>query len=101
MDTPQNQDPFHLDYACLNEIFQAEEESCGELVAHIRQSHQLLFKIISHESCTLATTMEEFIPGFWGEFFKNRQTIQRDALSRQKQEQQQKSAARKHKMPWL
>jgi len=58
-----------------------------QLLASLQHSHQLRSKMINLETCALAETMDEFLPGFWSRFLENRRTSLKQFL-RQKRANQ-------------
>jgi hypothetical protein len=43
-----------------------------QLISQLQHSHELWYKMINLESWALASTMDNFIPGFWSRFLENR-----------------------------
>jgi hypothetical protein len=58
-----------------------------KLLASLQHSHQMRSKMINLETCALAETMDDFLPGFWSRFLENRRTSLRQFL-RQKRASQ-------------
>ncbi|NEQ27064.1 MAG: hypothetical protein F6K28_50245 [Microcoleus sp. SIO2G3] len=51
-----------------------------KLLAEIKHSHDLRYKLINLEAWALAQTMDDFIPGFWSRFLENRRTALKQFL---------------------
>jgi hypothetical protein len=45
-----------------------------QLIAKLQHSHDLRYKMINLEMWALASTMDDFLPGFWSRFLNNRRT---------------------------
>lgn len=53
-----------------------------QLIAKLQQSHDLRYKLINLESWALASTMDQFLPGFWSRFLENRRTALKQFIQR-------------------
>jgi hypothetical protein len=62
----------------------AAAEDMGELFERIdslRREDETLYNILAVDVWALAKTMDEFQPGFWSEFMKNRERALRQFMS--------------------
>lgn len=55
-----------------------------ELLAKIKRSHTLYYKMINIEIWALVETLDQFFPGAWNRFMTNRQTSMKQFLERQR-----------------
>lgn len=51
-----------------------------QLIAKLHHSHELWYKMVNLESWALASTMDQFIPGFWSRFLENRRIVLKQFL---------------------
>lgn len=51
-----------------------------QLIAKLHHSHELWYKMINLESWALASTMDQFLPGFWSRFLENRRIVLKQFL---------------------
>ncbi|HEY9872932.1 MAG TPA: hypothetical protein V6D12_05830 [Candidatus Obscuribacterales bacterium] len=73
-------------FAELNSPASAEVK---DLIADLQHSHQLLSELVNLETCALAETMDQFIPGFWSRFLENRHTAVKQFLQQKRISQSQ------------
>jgi len=59
------------------------------LITKLQQSHDLRYKLINLESWALASTMDQFLPGFWSRFLENRRTALKQFLQRKQRDNSQ------------
>jgi hypothetical protein len=52
-----------------------------QLIAKLQHSHDLRYKMINLEMWALASTMDDFLPGFWSRFLNNRRTALQQFLN--------------------
>lgn len=50
------------------------------LITKLQESHELRYKLINLETWALASTMDDFLPGFWSRFLENRRTALKQFL---------------------
>lgn len=55
-----------------------------QLITKLQQSHDLRYKLINLETWALASTMDNFLPGFWSRFLANRRTALQQFLKRKR-----------------
>ncbi|HEY9612043.1 hypothetical protein [Allocoleopsis sp.] len=60
-----------------------------QLIAKLQQSHDLRYKLINLETWALASTMDNFLPGFWSRFLENRRTALQQFLKRKRTDNSQ------------
>lgn len=59
-----------------------------ELLAKIKRSHSLYYKMINIEIWALVETLDQFFPGAWNRFMTNRQFSMKQFLERQRKKNQ-------------
>jgi len=59
-----------------------------ELLAKIKRSHSLYYKMINIEIWALVETLDQFFPGAWNRFMTNRQMSMKQFLERQRKKNQ-------------
>jgi hypothetical protein len=59
----------------------AEERAILEKIDSLRREDETLYNILAVDVWALAKTMDEFQPGFWSEFMKNRERALRRFMS--------------------
>lgn len=55
-----------------------------ELLAKVKRSHSLYYKMINIEIWALVETLDQFFPGAWNRFMTNRQISMKQFLERQR-----------------
>jgi hypothetical protein len=65
----------------VNDIYLPEDSRIQPLMESVIESHDLLYQLINLESWALASSMDEFIPGFWSRFLENRRRSLKDFIN--------------------
>lgn len=55
-----------------------------QLICKLQHSHELWYKMINLESWALASTMDDFLPGFWSRFLENRRIALKQFLKQKR-----------------
>lgn len=77
MSKPNSETPQEPTIQDLNSPASAEIK---QMIAKLQHSHELWYKLINLESWALASTMDQFLPGFWSRFLENRRTALKQFL---------------------
>lgn len=55
-----------------------------QLISKLQHSHEMWYKMINLESWALASTMDDFLPGFWSRFLENRRIALKQFLKQKR-----------------
>jgi hypothetical protein len=64
-----------------NQVIEENEEEVLDQINSLRREDETLYNILAVDVWALAKTMDEFQPGFWSEFMKNREQALRRFMS--------------------
>ena len=64
-----------------NQVSEDGDEEVIDQINSLRREDETLYNILAVDVWALAKTMDEFQPGFWSEFMKNREQALRRFLS--------------------
>lgn len=83
-------DPFADD--SFKELDSPTSHEVKDLIAELQNSHNLRYKMMNLESWALATTMDEFLPGFWSKFLHNRRVAMQQFIEKKRAAKEQELA---------
>ncbi len=68
-------------YEQNNSILEEHDDEVLDQINSLRREDETLYNILAVDVWALAKTMDEFQPGFWSEFMKNREQSLRRFMS--------------------